>query len=183
VAPDVNETVTLKLAAVGTVSGNYTFSASALPQGVTAHFKPSVSNLPAQLQSAVTLTLSATSGAAVVNSTVKVQATNGPSVFTQQFSLYSVQALVLIQGNAFAPSSLTVATGAKVYWLNLDAAGGGDVASDTHDVTALDKSFSSGTGNLVQYDIYGHVFTNAGTVQYESAAQGSSMTGQVVVTG
>ncbi len=182
VAPDQGETATLKLAAVGTVSGNYTFSASGLPAGVTASFSPSTVSLPAQLQNPVTVTLSAASGATVVNATVKVIATAGSSVYNQPFPLMSVQALVLIQGNAFTPNSLTVAAGAKVYWLNLDA-GGGEVGVTTgHDVTALDKSFSSGTGNLVQYDIYGHTFATAGTVPYESAAQ-PSMTAQVVVTG
>jgi plastocyanin len=69
-----------------------------------------------------------------------------------------------------------------VYWLNLDAAGGGDVNAVGHDVTALDGSFSSGNGNLHQYDIYGFTFTKPGTFKYQSAAQ-PSMTGQVVVTG
>jgi plastocyanin len=94
----------------------------------------------------------------------------------------SVRALVLIQGNAFLPSSLTVATGTKVYWLNLDPSSSPDLGPDMHDITALDHSFSSGTGNLGQYGIYGHTFAAAGTVQYESAAQ-PSMTSQVVVTG
>jgi plastocyanin len=129
----------------------------------------------------VTLTLSAATGAAVVNSTVSIQATAGPSVYTQKLSLMSVPALVMIQGNAFVPSSLTVAAGTKVYWLNLDASVNPDIGPDMHDVTALDRSFSSGTGNLGQNDIYGHTFATAGTVKYQSAAQ-SSMTGQIVVT-
>jgi plastocyanin len=94
----------------------------------------------------------------------------------------SVQALVLIQGNAFVPNSLTVAAGTKVYWLDLDATGGEVGVNGGHDVTALDNSFSSGTGNLKQYSIYGHAFATAGTVKYESAAQ-PAMTAQIVVTG
>ena len=103
-------------------------------------------------------------------------------MFSQPFPIMSVQALVLIQGNAFKPASLSVAAGTKVYWLDLDAVNGEVGVVAGHDVTALDGSFSSGTGNLVQYSIYGHTFATAGTVQYKSAAQ-SSMTGQVVVTG
>jgi plastocyanin len=182
-AQNVNVTVDVSLSSIGTVSGNYTFSASGLPTGVTATFKPSAVSLPAALHSAVAMTLSASASAPVANSTVTVQATAGSSVFSAPFPLQSVQALVIIQGNAFNPSSLTVPVGTKVYWLNLDA-GGGEANAGTggHDVTALDHSFSSGTGNLAQYSIYGHAFTAAGTVQYESAAQ-PSMTAQVVVTG
>jgi plastocyanin len=46
----------------------------------------------------------------------------------------------------------------------------------------LDGSFSSGNGNLHQYDIYSFTLTKPGTFKYQSAAQ-PSMTGQVVVTG
>ena len=182
VAPGVNMTATLKFAAIGTVSGSYALSASSLPKGVTMTFKPSSLNLPGDLQNAVTLTISAASGATLGNSTVSVQATAGSSVFTQQFSLQSVQALVLIQGNAFTPNSLTIAAGTRVYWLNLDASGGGDVNAVAHDVTALDGSFSSGTSNLQQYSTYSFTFAKAGTFKYDSSAQ-TSMTGQIVVTG
>ncbi len=182
VAPGTSETVTLKFAAIGTVSGNYSLSASSLPSGVSVTFQPSSVSLPADLQSAVTVTLTAASVATVVNSTASVQATAGSSVFTQKFSLMSVPALVLIKGNAFSPSSVTVSAGTKVYWLNLDPSVSPDLGPDMHDVTAVDHSFSSGTGSLGQYDIYGHTFAAAGTVQYQSAAQ-PSMTGQVVVTG
>jgi plastocyanin len=181
VAPGTNETVTMKFSAIGSVSGAYAFSASSLPKGVSASFQPSSLSFPDQLQSSVTLTLSAASGATVVNSTVSVQATAGSSVYTQKVPLMSVQALVLIQGNAFVPSSLTVAAGTKVYWLNLDASVNPDIGPDMHDVTALDHSFSSGNGNLGQYDIYGHTFSAAGTVKYQSAAQ-PAMTGQIVVS-
>jgi len=181
VAPGVDESLTLKFAAIGTVSGNYTLSASSLPKGVTAKFQPGTINIPAQLTSAVTLTLSAASGTPAGNSTVSLQATSGSSVFSSQFSLQDVQALVLIQGNAFLPNSVTVAAGTTVYWLNLDAGGGGDVNSAGHDVTALDGSFSSGNGNLSQYSVYSFTFAKAGTFKYQSAAQ-PSMTGQVVVT-
>ena len=180
VSPHQNEVVTLSLTAIGSVSGNYTFSVSGLPSGVTASFQPSAVDLPAQLRNSVTMTLSAATGAAVVNSTMTVVATAGSSVFTSQLPVMSVPALVIIQGNAFHPSSLSVPVGTKVYWLNLDFQGGGDVALDYHDVTALDHSFSSGNGNLAQYSIYGHTFTTAGTVQYESLAQ-PTMTAQVAV--
>jgi plastocyanin len=183
VAPNVNESVTVTFAAgvTGSPNGDYALSASALPKGVTASFSPSSINLPAQLGSSVTMTLSAASGATVGNATVNVQATAGTSVFTQPFKLMSVQALVLIQGGAFVPNSLTVKAGTTVYWLNLDA-GGGEAggAGGGHDVTASDGSFSSGTGNLSQYSMYSHTFATAGTVKYASAAQ--SFTGQIVVT-
>ena len=182
VAPDVNESVPLKFVAIGTVSGNFSLTATSLPKGISATFQPSTVNLPAQLTSTVTMTLSAVTGAAQGNSTVNVVATAGSSVFTLALPLQSVGALVLIQGNAFVPSSVTVASGTKVYWLNLDANGGGDVNSAGHDVTATDGSFTSGTGNLHQYDVYSFTFTKAGTFKYQSAAQ-PTMTGQVVVTG
>ncbi len=180
VAPNQNESVALTFTAVGTVSGNYTFATSALPNGVAASFKPASLNFPSQISSSVTMTLSATKGAAVVNSTVNVQATAGSSAFSQPFTLMSVPALVLIQGRAFVPNSLTVPVGTKVYWLNLDPSVDPDLGPDMHDVTAVDNSFSSGTGSLGQYAIYGHTFTAAGTVPYKSAAQ-PSMTAQIVV--
>jgi plastocyanin len=183
VAPDVNESVTLQFAAIGTVSGNYTLSASGLPTGVSATFSPSSVDFPSQLSSSVTVTLSAANSAAVVNGTIDVVATAGTSVFPQSFPIMSVPALVLIQGNAFHPNSLTVSTGTKVYWIDLDPSSSPDLGPDMHDVTALNHSFSSGTGDLGQYDIWGYTFTTAGTVQYESAQQGSSMTGQVTVSG
>ncbi len=182
VAPGQDESVSVAFSAIGSVSGNYTLGASALPSGVTATFQPTSVSFPSGLSSSVTMTLSAASGAAAVNSSVNVQATAGSSVFTQPFPIMSVQALVLIQGSAFKPNSLSVAAGTKVYWLDLDTTGGEVGVNGGHDVTALDGSFSSGTGNLVQYSIYGHTFTTAGTVPYKSAAQ-PSITGQVVVTG
>lgn len=182
VAPNQDEVVTLSMTAIGTVSGNYTFSASSLPSGVTATFQPSSVSLPSQIGNSVSMTLTAASGAAVVNSTMDVVATAGSSTYSTPFPVESVPALVLIQGNAFHPASLTVATGTKVYWLNLDPSSSPDLGPDMHDVTAVDGSFSSGTGDLGQYAIYGHTFTTAGTVAYKSAAQ-PSMTGQVTVTG
>ncbi|MDA4123805.1 MAG: hypothetical protein OK456_11555, partial [Thaumarchaeota archaeon] len=182
VAPGQDESVSVTFSAIGNISGNYTLGASALPSGVTATFQPSSVDFPSGLSSSVTMTLTAASGAAVVNSTASVQATAGSSVFTQPFPIMSVQALVLIQGNAFKPNSISVAAGTKVYWLDLDSTGGEVGVNGGHDVTALDGSFSSGTGNLVQYSIYGHTFASAGTVQYKSAAQ-PSITGQIVVTG
>jgi plastocyanin len=183
VAPDIKESVAITLAAIGTVSGNYTFSVTGLPSGVTATFSPSSVTLPSQLQNGVTMTLAAASSAPVVNSSVSVQAANGPSTFTQQFSLYSVASLVVMQGNTFNPSSVTVATGSKVYWIDLDPSISPDLGPDMHDVTAADGSFSSGTGNMGQYALYGHAFTSAGTVQYQSKQQGASMSAQVTVTG
>jgi plastocyanin len=184
VAPDANETVTVTFAAglTGSPTGSYALSASALPKGVTASFSPSTLSLPSQLSSAVTMTLSASSGATVGNDTVNVLATAGTSVFTQPFNLMSVQAVVFIQGNTFVPNSVTVTKGTTVYWVNLDA-GGGEAggAGGGHDVTAIDGSFSSGTGNLSQYSMYSHTFNADGTVKYQSAAQ--SFTGQIVVTG
>jgi plastocyanin len=173
----------MQFSAIGTVSGNYTLAASGLPNSVSATFSPSSVEFPSQLSTSVTMTLSAASGAAVVNGTVDVKATAGTSVYSQPFPVMSVPALVLIQGNAFTPKSLTVAIGAKVYWIDLDPSSSPDLGPDMHDVTALDQSFSSGTGDLGQYDIYGHTFTVTGTTQYESAQQGSSMTGQIIVSG
>jgi plastocyanin len=182
VAPGQDESVSVAFSALGNISGNYTLAATGLPSGVNATFQPSSIDFPAGLTSSVTMTLSAASGAAVVNSTANVQVSAGSSVFTQSVPIMSVQALVLIQGNAFKPSSLSVVAGTKVYWLDLDSAVGGEVGvGGGHDVTAADGSFSSGTGNLVQYSIYGHTFATAGTVQYKSAAQ-PSMTAQIVVT-
>ncbi|MDA4115419.1 MAG: hypothetical protein OK442_02555 [Thaumarchaeota archaeon] len=194
VAPGQDESVSVAFSALGNVSGNYTLAAAALPSGVTATFQPSTVDFPSALSSSVTMTLSAASGAAVANATLDIEAilghpqgnvlppltpTNG---YSQPFPVMSVQALVLIQGNAFLPNSLTVAAGTKVYWLDLDATGGEVGVNGGHDVTAVDGSFSSGTGNLVQYSIYGHTFATAGTAQYKSAAQ-PSITGQIIVTG
>lgn len=181
VAPNQNETVVLSLAAIGTVVGNYTFSASSLPTGVSATFQPSTVSLPSDLQTGVTMTLSAVSGASIVNSTMKVVATSGSSVYSAPMPIKSVAALVIIQGNTFRPGSLTVPVGTKVYWLNLDPSSSPDLGPDMHDVTATDGSFSSGTANLGQYDIYGHTFTAAGTVSYTGAH--ISVNAQVVVTG
>ncbi|MDG6966783.1 MAG: hypothetical protein JRN71_07120 [Nitrososphaerota archaeon] len=181
VAPNQNMSVVLSMTAIGTVTGNYTFSAASLPSGVSVTFQPSSVSLPADLQTGVTMTLSASSGATVVNSTMKVVATAGSSVYSTPMPIKSVAALVVIQGNAFHPGSLTVPVGTKVYWLNLDPSSSPDLGPDMHDVTATNGSFSSGTGNLGQYDIYGHTFTAAGTVSYSGAH--ISTTAQVIVTG
>ncbi|HEV2389116.1 MAG TPA: hypothetical protein VGS04_00165, partial [Nitrososphaerales archaeon] len=174
VAPGQPESVSVSFTAIGSISGNYTFGASTLPSGVTATFQPSSISFPSGLSSSVTMTLTAASGAAVSNSSMTVMATAGSSSFTQPFSIMSVQALVFIQGNTFKPSSLSVAAGTKVYWLNLDPSVSPDLGPDMHDVTAVDHSFSSGTGTLGQYSIYSHTFATAGTVSYESAQQGTS---------
>ncbi len=182
VAPGQDESVSVAFSALGNISGNYTLGATGLPSGVTATFQPGSVVFPAGLSNSVTMTLHAATGAAVVNSTVNVKATAGSSVFSQPFPIMSVQALVLIQGSTFVPNSLTVTAGTKVYWLNLDPSSSPDLGPDMHDVTAVDHSFSSGAGALGQYAIYGHTFTAAGTVPYESTSP-SQFNGQVVVTG
>lgn len=183
VAPDQAETVGLTMTALGTVSGTYTFSATSLPSGVNATFSPASVSLPGGLQTPVSMTLTAANGATIANSTMNVVATAGSSVFSSSYSIQSVQALVLIQGNNFHPGSLSVPTGTKVYWIDLDPSSSPDLGPDMHDVTAADNSFSSGgAGSLGQYAIFSHTFTAAGTVQYKSISP-SVFTAQIVVTG
>lgn len=187
VAPNQGTSASMTFSVVGSVAGNYSFSASGLPSGVTAAFSPSSLSFPSGASSTVTVSLTAASGATIANATATFSATAGSSVYKSTFPVQSVGALVLMQGNQFMPSTLTVSAGTKVYWFNLDAVGGGEAAGGAalgHDVTSTSPSglFSSGDGNLVQYAEYSYTFTSAGTVSYESKAQ-PTMTGQVTVTG
>ena len=77
---------------------------------------------------------------------------------------------VSIKNMTFSPSSLSVATGTTVTWVNNDAI--------THTVTANDGSFDS--GNIVPGSSFTHTFSAAGTVAYHCSIH-PMMTGSVVV--
>jgi plastocyanin len=77
---------------------------------------------------------------------------------------------VAIQGFAFLPASIEVATGTTVTWTNGDAVG--------HTATAGDGSFDSGT--LSPGATFAHTFDAVGTFTYGCAIH-PNMTGTIVV--
>jgi plastocyanin len=80
---------------------------------------------------------------------------------------------VVMKDITFKPADVTVATGDTVTWTNDDTV--------NHDVTADDKSFSSGdAGNLAPGDKFKHTFDKAGTFKYVCTVH-PGMEGQVVV--
>jgi plastocyanin len=78
---------------------------------------------------------------------------------------------VTIQGFAFSPNSITIASGSTVTWTNQDGA--------PHTVTANDGTWGSGT--LRQGGTYSYVFTRPGSYSYYCAIH-PYMKGTVVVT-
>lgn len=79
---------------------------------------------------------------------------------------------VIIDNFTFTPSTLTVAVGTTVTWINRD-----DVPH-TATSTAKPKSFQSGT--LDTDDTFAHTFTAPGTYPYFCAVH-PKMTGQIIV--
>ena len=82
----------------------------------------------------------------------------------------SVPNQVVIDRRKFTPTTITVAPGTTVTWVNHEDA--------THTVTADDKSFDS--GKLDTGKTFTHTFETAGTYPYHCEIH-YGMTGQVVV--
>lgn len=76
---------------------------------------------------------------------------------------------VFIQGNAFTPSSITVAANTTITWTNKDAA--------PHTVTSNSGTFNSGT--ISTNGTFSHTFTAAGTYAYYCTIH-PSMTASVI---
>jgi plastocyanin len=110
---------------------------------------------------------------------ITVAATYGTSSKTYDITIRVVQYLVLEQGNLFRSDTLTVKPGSTVYWINLDAAAGGD--NEVHDVV-----FSSGSSvhspDMTQYDTYSYTFATPGTYTYFCAYHPPGMKGTITVT-
>jgi plastocyanin len=80
---------------------------------------------------------------------------------------------VVMKDITFEPGDVSVAAGDTVTWTNDDTV--------NHDVTADDKSFSSGdAGDLAPGDTYDHKFDKAGTFKYVCTVH-PGMEGEVVV--
>ena len=79
---------------------------------------------------------------------------------------------VWMKNTAFDPASITVSVNSTVTWTNKDGY--------SHDVTATDSSFYSGT--IPSGATYTHQFTTAGTYTYRCTFH-PGMTGVVVVKG
>lgn len=76
-----------------------------------------------------------------------------------------------MKGFAFSPNEMTVKTGTKVTWTNMDNTG--------HDVKASDESWGSDTLNNGQS--FSKVFDKEGTFSYVCSFH-SGMTGKIIVT-
>jgi len=79
---------------------------------------------------------------------------------------------VVIANMAFSPSTLTVAAGTTVTWVNRDG--------DAHSVESRDKGFTS-SPLLNTGQKYSYTFTTPGTYAYFCGVH-ASMTGKIVVT-
>lgn len=80
---------------------------------------------------------------------------------------------VVMKDIMFKPATISVAKGDTVTWKNDD--------TTNHDVTADDKSFSSGdAGNIAPGDTYKNTFDKAGTFKYVCTIH-PGMEGEVVV--
>jgi plastocyanin len=80
-------------------------------------------------------------------------------------------AMVSMQGNHFVPSSITVAVGTTVTWINKD--------NVTHTVTSEDN-FSS--GDVIPGNNYSYTFKTAGTYSYYCKYHKlMGMTGKIIV--
>lgn len=77
---------------------------------------------------------------------------------------------VVIENDAFDPSSSDVATGSEVTWTNKDAV--------EHTVTSDDGLFDSGT--IAESETFSFTFDEAGTYNYHCSIH-PSMTGQITV--
>ena len=80
--------------------------------------------------------------------------------------------MVSIDGNAYSPSSVTVAPGSSVCWTNDDPY--------EHTVTSVSPGFDS--GQLVPGQTFRHMFSGTGTFGYYCAVPSHNMAGTVVVS-
>jgi plastocyanin len=81
-------------------------------------------------------------------------------------------AKVIIANMSFSPSTLTVAAGTTVTWVNRDG--------DAHSVESRDKGFTS-SPLLNTGEKHSYTFTTPGTYAYYCSVH-ASMTGKIVVT-
>ena len=78
---------------------------------------------------------------------------------------------VVIQNNAFIPSTVIVPVGSTVIWINKDP--------DTQDVVSDSRVFES--GNLANGESYNYTFNQTGSYHYHSSIH-PSMKGTIVVS-
>ena len=84
-------------------------------------------------------------------------------------------AIVNIMSHAFNPTEVTIPTGGRVVWNNIDAA--------THTVTSdMGGNLTWGSGDLSPNQSYSFTFNNPGTYNYHCNYH-SWMTGRVIVQG
>ena len=80
-------------------------------------------------------------------------------------------AIVDIQGFAFKPATLEIATGTRVTWTNRDGA--------SHAIASSNKKFDS--ASLAKDATFSFTFTAAGTFDYQCGIHGASMSAKIVV--
>jgi len=79
----------------------------------------------------------------------------------------SVKHTILVDGNGFSPSSLTIATGDTVEWVNADTAQHGTASSLlAANTNAFRAAVSLNSGALTTGEAYRYTFADAGTYQY-----------------
>lgn len=172
---------TLNLAPASSATGSESVALNAtLPTG----FSISYESNPVKISSGVTRSNAMTFnvGQSVAPGDYKVTITGKSGSFTESttFTIHVVKYLILEQGNAFSPSSLSVPTGSTVYWLNTDAPSGGD--AEIHNVIFTSGASSTGP-DMHQYDSYSYTFASAGTYNYFCSYHPASMHATITVTG
>ncbi len=158
---------------------------STAPAGITVLFGPaSPVTLPGSTALNVTLTVEASTSAALGNDSITVKGVSGANSQSATFNLRVVQYRVVMENSVFLPPTLNVTVGGTVYWQNLDGPAsscGGATGPGTHSVvfTTIPGANSSTIG---QFQVYSYTFTTPGSYFYYSSLNtGESMNGTINV--
>ena len=148
------------------------------PTGLTIKFIPNSVKLSTDGKSAVGLTINASQSMTPGDYKIHIGTSYSGTSKTTDITVRVVQYLILEQGNAFGPSTLTVKQGSTVWWINLDSPGGGD--AEIHNVV-----FPSGSpaksNDMARLDAFSATFATPGTYSFFCAFH-PGMTGTITVT-
>jgi plastocyanin len=165
--------VILSISHVLAENGEAVYLNATAPAGITVYFQPSSPALvPASTPLNVTMTLTASSAAAIGNDTITVKGVAGSYSQTATFTLKVVQYRVVMVHDAFSPVILNVTVGSTVYWQNLDGpaggCGGSSSGSGAHNVVFTTIS-GANSSTIQQFGIYTYTFTTPGSYFYYSS--------------
>jgi plastocyanin len=185
IAPGLNESyATLNIEPLMSLENvSVTLNASANP-GLQLTVPSTAIPYDPSVTTTVPVTLSADSGIKPGNYNATITAHVNSQSFSQMFPIDVVQALVVMDHEAFIPSNITVPEGTTIVWMNIDTEIG-CCDPGFHTVTFLSSDNTTipnmGSPVLHRFDVWSYEFSNEGVYHYYCIIH-PSMQGYVNVT-